>query len=221
MRTVLIVVLALVFGGSAAVGVHSLLTGAKADEPDTVPVVVASADIPRFTTVTPEMVTYRVCPKDLVPPGALTQIDEAIGRVSYLPLVKDEPVLDGRLAPRGSGRGLAAVVPKGMRAFTIQTPNISSGVAGFILPGNKVDVLLTLTNPGANDETGGGSTVTLLQNVEILAVDQRVEAPADNKVNPKELRSVTLVVTPEQATKLDLGQNKGKLHLALRNPEDD
>src|SRR5262249_19197290 len=102
--------------------------------------------------------------------------------------------------------------PKGMRGFTIPTPNISAGVAGFILPGNKVDVLLTVD---------GNRTVTLLQGLEILAVDQRVEAPAENKVDAKELRSVTLLVTPDQAAKLALGQNKGVLHLSLRHPEDE
>src|SRR5262249_53268290 len=90
----------------------------------------------------------------------------------------------------------------------------------FVLPGNKVDVLLTVSNHGASDTTGGGTTVTLLQNVEILAVDQRVEAPAGNKVDSKDLRSVTLLVTPDQAAKLDLGQNKGMLHLSLGHPED-
>jgi pilus assembly protein CpaB len=107
-----------------------------------------------------------------------------------------------------------------MRAVTIQTPNISTGVAGFILPGNKVDVLLTVSTSGASDPTGGGSTMTLLQNVEILAVDQRIEAPQDNKMDPKDLRSVTLLVTPVDAARLDLGQNKGTLHLALRNHAD-
>ena len=106
-----------------------------------------------------------------------------------------------------------------MRAFTIST-NVASGVAGFILPGNKVDVLMTLTAGGAKDVTGGGSTTTLLQNVEILAVDQKVEAPADNKVDSTNLRSVTLLVTPTSAAKLSLGQSKGTLHLTLRNPED-
>jgi pilus assembly protein CpaB len=105
-----------------------------------------------------------------------------------------------------------------MRGFTIPTPNISAGVAGFILPGNKVDVLLTVSGSGLND--AASRTITLLQGVEILAVDQRVEAPAENKVDAKELRSVTLLVTPDQAAKLDLGQNKGVLHLSLRNPED-
>jgi pilus assembly protein CpaB len=115
---------------------------------------------------------------------------------------------------------MAWLIPRGMRAFTITTANVTAGVAGFILPGNKVDVLLTVSSGGANDTTGGGNTTTLLQNVEILAVDQKIEAPVDNKVNASELHSVTLLVTPEQAAKLDLGQNKGTLHLTLRNPED-
>jgi Flp pilus assembly protein CpaB len=84
-----------------------------------------------------------------------------------------------------------------------------------------VDVLLTIGGGGGNDPTGGGSTTTLLQNVEILAyeivaVDQRVEVPADDKVDAKELRSVTLLVTPDQAARLDLEQNRGTLRLAPR-----
>src|SRR5262249_58073430 len=105
--------------------------------------------------------------------------------------------------------------------FTISTTTHASGVAGFIIPHSRVDVLLTVTRTGGqNDPTGGGQTSTLIQDVEILAVDQLVKAPAENRVDPKELRSVTLLVTPQQAAKLDLGQNKGILHLSLRNPED-
>jgi pilus assembly protein CpaB len=127
-----------------------------------------------------------------------------------------------------------------MRAFTIHTPSIASGVAGFVLPGNKVDVLLTIADLSGDTQsavfplatpsplgrntglrpTGGGSTTTLLQNVEILAVDQKIQAPAENKVDTNQLRSVTLLVTPQQANMLDLGQNKGTLHLALRNMDD-
>ena len=88
------------------------------------------------------------------------------------------------------------------------------GVAGFILPGNRVDVLLSLGEISGTNETGGGSTITLLENIEILAVDQKMDAPSDNKVDTKDLRSVTLLVTPQQANRLDLGQNKGMLHLA-------
>src|SRR5262249_24805780 len=141
-------------------------------------------------------------------------------RVVMSTLVKGEPVLDGKLAARGSARGMAALIPKGMRAFTIETPNVSSGVGGVILPGNKVDGLPPVKSPSDDKIVGGPRTNTLLQNVEILAVDQRVEAPSDNKMNTNELRSVTLLVTPDQAAKLTLGQNNGQLHLSLRNPED-
>ena len=115
---------------------------------------------------------------------------------------------------------MGAVIPKGMRAFTINTPNVASNVTGFILPGSKVDVLLTVKTNNPGDGTGGTITSTILQNMEILAVDQHVEATSSGKVDSKDLRSVTLLVTPQQAAKLDLGQNAGVIHLTLRNPED-
>jgi pilus assembly protein CpaB len=218
-RTVLIVILALVFGISAAVGVGMMRGPFAQAATETVPVVVAAADVARFSTVTASHLTTRNWPKELVPPGAVTSIEEATDRVALIPLVKGETIHESKLAGRGSGRGLAPGIEKGKRAFTIQTPNVASGVAGFILPGNKVDVLLTVSGQG-DEVTKNGVTITLLQNVEILAVDQRVEVPADNKVDARELRSVTLLVTPHEAGRLDLGQNKGTLHLSLRNPED-
>jgi len=222
-RSVLIVLLALVFGGAAALGITVMRRPEPPPPPpqiETVPVVVAATDVARFTTISSDHLRVKQLPKDAVPPNALTRIEDAAGRVTLVPLYYDEPVLDVKLASHGAGRGMAPGIEKGKRAFTIQTPNVASGVAGFILPGNKVDVLLTVSGNGANDPSGGGLTVTLLQDVEILAVDQRVEAPADNKVDANQLRSVTLLVTPNEAAKLDLGQNKGTLHLSLRNPED-
>jgi len=221
-RTVLILLLALVAGISAAAGVNALRQPVAASEgPDTVMIVVATADIPRFTSITTDMVTMHPYPRDLVPSGVLTSVEEALDRVVYVPLLKDEPVINTKLAAKGLGRGMAAGIPAGMQAYTIPTPTVSAGVAGFILPGNKVNVLLTVTSTGNNeDSTGGGSTTPLLQDVEILAVDQQVEAPAENKVNAKELRSVTLLVNPRQAAMLALGERKGTLTLSLRNPND-
>jgi Flp pilus assembly protein CpaB len=93
-------------------------------------------------------------------------------------------------------------------------------VGGFLLPGNHADVLLTTSGSGPNDSTGGGATTTLLQNIKVMAVAQRLDAPDSNKVDPAEVTTVTLLVTPDQAAKLDLGMNKGTLHLSLRNPGD-
>jgi pilus assembly protein CpaB len=154
-----------------------------------------------------------------VPAGAVTKVEDALERPVLGPVVKGEALLEGRLAPRGAGRGMAYKVPKGKRAFTIHTPTIEAGVAGFILPGNKVDVLLTVD--ARDDHTPhGASTVTLLQNVEILAIEQRVVAPAESKFDPNQLKSVTLLVTPQEAARLTLGQSRGKLCLTLRNHSD-
>jgi pilus assembly protein CpaB len=216
-RSGLIIMLSLVFGGSAAVGVNKYVTNIKPEvQPlEKVPVVVTVADIPRGASITAGLVKTCDYPKGMVPPGTLAKVEDVLDRAVSIPLVKDEPLLVSKLAPKGAGRGLAALVPDGMRAFTIHTPNVASGVAGFILPGNRVDVLLTM------DSKGSSMTTTLLQNLEILAVDQSIDAPAENKVDSKQLRSVTLLVTPDQAAKLGLAQNKGSLHLSLRNLKDD
>jgi pilus assembly protein CpaB len=218
-QSVIAVVLALVFGGSAAIGVRQYVGRGATPPAETVSVVVAAMSIPRGMLVTPDLIKTRDYPQDLVPTGAILKKEDAQNRSAFTTMVVGEPLLESKLSPKGQ-RGLASLVADGMRAFTITT-NVASGVAGFILPGNKVDVLLTFSNGGSNDFTGGGSTTTLLQNVEILAVDQEVEAPAKNKVDSNNLRSVTLLVTPNQAAKLSLGQNKGTLHLTLRNPKDE
>jgi pilus assembly protein CpaB len=221
LRSLLVIGLALVSGISAALGVRFFidnpLTG---PDPETVPVVVAAADVPRGMTLSDDLLKTRACPKDLVPVGAITRAEEVIGRVAFTPLVKDEPVLEGKLATKGSGRGMAALTQKGMRTFTIPTPTVAAGVAGFILPGDKVDVLLTVKGQNQNDGSGGGITTRLLQNVEVLAVNQRLSAPSENKVDPKELQSVTLLVSPNQDGMLALAQTMGTLHLSLRNGGD-
>lgn len=218
-RNAIVLILALVFGLSAAVGVNLYLR--RTGEQRTMEldqIVVTTADIPRGVTVTPTHLKLRDWPRDHVPVGAVKQIEDAQGRVASGSMVKGEVVLETKLSSKEAGRGLAAMVPTGMRAFTIHMPQISSGVAGFVLPGNKVDVLLTI---GTTDSTSGGAlTLTLLQNLEILAVDQRLNPPSENKVDPRMLQSVTLLVTPDQAAQLDLAQNRGTLHLTLRNPED-
>lgn len=222
--TMVMIALALVFGGSAAFGVRALMMsegegGGKAS--NTVAVVMTARDIMRGSILSADDLTTREYRKAEVPAGAVLKVEEAIDRTASMAMVKGEPLLGAKLSPKGAGRGLAALIPKGKRAVTIQTPNVATAMAGLLTPGNIVDVMLTVTDTGANDTTGGGSTTTLLQRVEILAVDQRVDTPADAKADGKDMRSVTLLVTPRQASYLDLGQNRGILHLALRNADDD
>ena len=205
------------FGGSAAFGVNKYVTnrsGVSFHPMDVASVVVAAKDIPRGASITADLLTIRECQKGMLPPGTLEKVADALDRTVFVPLVKGEPLLEGKLAPKGARRGMAALVPDGLRAFTILTPSVAAGVGGFILPGNKVDVLLTV------DWKRDSLTTTLLQNLEFLAVDQRIDSPADNRIDPRQLLSVTLLVTPDQAARLDLAQNKGSLHLALRNHKD-
>lgn len=230
-RTIVTVVLALAFAAAATLGVHQLMTSQKAEESrgiEMTNILVAATDITRGHVIAEGDVKTVEWPKAMIPPGMVAELDDAIGRSALIETMKDEPLFDRKLAARNAGHGLAALVPAGMRAFTIHTPTASAGVGGFILPGNKVDVLLTVNAPHGGDSNAGSTTTTLLQCVEILAVDQRLDNPTSN-VNLGELKSalvwqlpsaVTLLVTPRQAATLGLAMDKGTLHLSLRNPED-
>lgn len=218
-QSILIVALGLVFSVCAAIAVKLYVQRMSGPEPiATVPVVVATMDVPRGATISSEQVEVKSWPKELAPPFVVQKVEDAVGKAVVDAFVRGEPVMTNKVASQEAGRGLSALVPPGMRAFTIHTPQIASRVAGFILPGNKVDVLFTISAPDA--ETGGAVTTTLLQNVEILAVDQQLHPPSENRIDYNLLQSVTLLVTPDEAAKLDLAQNRGTLHLTLRNAQD-
>jgi pilus assembly protein CpaB len=219
-RTILVAAFAVVFGVISAVGAFISQRQSSGAEV-MVEVVTAADDLPWGTILTEQLVKLSRFPKDSVPAGALTEIALVTGRTTRDTLSKGQMLLQNRLTEAGAGRGLPPLIPKGMRAVSIQTPTVSSGVTGFVVPGNKVDVVLTMHGQGTDDVSGGGRTITLLQNVSVLAVDQNIEAPTENKMDLKEMRTVTLVVTPKQAQELDLGQNKGILRLTLRNPLDE
>lgn len=220
-RTIVVALLALICAGSAMFAVNQIITARPTPtEVNTVPVVIAARDMPRGSQLSEASLTVQQWQAEHAPAGALQSIEQAKERSTMTPIFRGEPILDNKLASRESGRGLASMIEPGMRAFTIQTPHVSAGVGGFLMPDDKVDVLLTTTGGGPDDRTGGGATTTLLQNVTVMAVAQRLDAPETNTVELNELKSVTLLVTPDQAAKLDLGMNKGVLHLSLRNPED-
>jgi pilus assembly protein CpaB len=200
---------------------------------NTTEVVVAKTDIPRGTLVSALLLDKKEVTKDAVGEGALKNVTAAEDRMTLEAMAKGEIVYDRRLAPKGQ-RGLATQIKEGMRAFTIETPRDSTSVSGLIVPGNHVDVILNMTGQMSEEMaelTGGGSSLTLLQNVEVLAVDNRVESgppPATvgstitgPRAIDQDYKSVTLLVTPPQASILTLGQSRGTLHLSLRHPNDD
>ncbi len=147
---------------------------------------------------------------------AVHTVAEAVGRGVISAIYRDEPVLSTRLAPKGAGAGLAAMIPVGMRAVALPVNEVV-GLAGFVSPGMRVDVLVS----GAGSVQGGQSgTVcrTILQNIEVLSAGQKVERNIEGK--PESAQVVNLLVTPNQAEILDLASGQTKVQLVLRNPLD-
>ena len=215
-RVLVVVVLAVVCGLSAVFLVQAIRKPVNAPTIDRTPVVFAVDDVKTGEMVSEKGVEVRQIPTEQVPEDAIRKISDAIDRAAKSTIDKGDMLRELKLADKGAGRGMAALIQPGMRAFTIQTPSYSSSLGGFLLPGNLVDINLTIS---AN-ASGGEPPRTLLQDVKVLAVDKNVSASASNKINPEEARFVTVEVNPEDALKLQLGQNQGTLGLTLRNPSD-
>ncbi|WP_165069000.1 Flp pilus assembly protein CpaB [Paludisphaera rhizosphaerae] len=219
-QTMLVAILALASGLAAVLGVKGMMKKPAVVVEEKAKVVTAKAELARAQSIEAAAIEVKEIPKSQVPEGALASIEETAGRIPSIPLLKGEIVVEPKLLPKGSRAGMASMIPPGMRAFTILTPTFSSSLAGFLQPGNRVDVLLTIQPPGSQGDDGSATT-TILQNIELLAVHTLVDAPVEAKANLSETRSVTLLVTPRQASILDLAQDKGKLHLSLRNSLDE
>jgi pilus assembly protein CpaB len=150
------------------------------------------------------------------PAGASSQIQDFVGRGVITKIYAKEAILDSRLARKGAGGGLAAMIPPGMRAVAIPVNQVV-GVAGFAVPGMHVDVLISGTPPGSHAATGT-QTRTLLQNIEVLSAGQDFKKDAEGK--PVAVQVVNLLVTPEQAEELSLASHQTAIQLVLRNPLD-
>ena len=153
-----------------------------------------------------------------LPKGAILKKEQVIGRGVISNLYLGEPILESRLAAPGSGGGLAATIPQGMRATAVRVNEVV-GVAGFVTPGMRVDVLITGNPPGVTANTGQGSLVrTLLQNIEVLSAGTDIQRDAEGK--PLQVQVVNLLVTPAQAEILSLASSETHIQLVLRNPLD-
>jgi len=218
-RSLVVLMLAIICGGAAAYGVLQLRRPASVVKADVemAQILVASQYLAKGQSLTEKDVAVKPWPKAYLPPDAIVEVSGIQGRIVLVPMLAEDPVIQTKLAASDSDSGLAGLLDKGKRAFTIQANTAASNVAGFVRPGNIVDVLVHLRS-NVKDDTGGGETKTLLQAIEILAVDQVLDETT-GKVSP-DLKSVTLEVTPEQANALDCGQNAGQLTLSLRNPQD-
>lgn len=176
-------------------------------------VVVASRPLAVGLTVKAADVKVVKMPAQAFPKGGFSKPEDVLDRPVVANILAEEPILEGRLAQRGSGVGLAPVIPVGMRAVTVRVNDVV-GVAGFVLPGMRVDVLIT-GNPPGNRTT---VTKTILQNILVLSAGKTLQTDASGK--PVDAPNVTLLVTPQQAELLTLAGSEGRIQLVLRNGGD-
>jgi len=149
------------------------------------------------------------------PPGAILKVEDAVGRATLDPVFDKEPLFDARLAPRGAGAGLAATIPPGMRAVAVPVNEVV-GVAGFVTPGAKVDILISgqPLQAGSNDAI----SKTLLQDIEVLSAGQNIQKDKEGKPVPSAV--VNVLVTPKEAEILSLAVHQTQIQMVLRNPTD-
>jgi pilus assembly protein CpaB len=177
-------------------------------------VVVAGEKLGLGTRITTAQLRTVPWPKGVALEGAFGDVEELVGRGVVVPIVANEPVLESKLAPREAGAGLTTAIPAGMRAVAVKVNDVI-GVAGFVLPGTRVDVILT-GSPDDGHETDTARVI--LENVQVLTAGRNVEPDATG--TPQNVPVVTLLVTPDDAQRLSLASADGHIQLALRNPLD-
>src|SRR5271156_4280083 len=149
--------------------------------------------------------------------GMFTRIADCANRAVITPLAENEPILESKLAATQSGAGLPATIPEGMRALSVAVNDVV-GVAGFVIPGTMVDVLVTGKAAGTGRGGDENITRTILENVRALAAGQKIEQDREGK--PQTVPVITLLVTPDDAARLTMASTEGKIQLALRNTVD-
>ena len=175
--------------------------------------VAASANMEAGQVIKAENLRLVDWPSTVPLPGAFTAPQPVVGRIVMYPLAAGEPILERQLASAGSGLGLTIKIPDGMRAISLRSDEVV-GVAGFLLPGTHVDVLVTMHPPGGADPV----TNTVLQDVQVLASGQKIEPDPEGK--PVNTTVVTLLVKPDDAERVDLASTQGIVHFVLRNGVD-
>jgi pilus assembly protein CpaB len=193
---------------------QSRLAAAAQSKPASIPIVVAVRDLEIGTLIRDVDLTTAEW-VGTPPKGALVSKDAVLGRGVVSQIYQGEPILETRLAAAGSGGGLAATIPQGMRACAVRVDDVV-GVAGFVLPGMRVDVLVSGNAPGSTNQ--GPKVKTLLQNIQVLSAGANIQKDGEGK--PVQVPVVNLLVTPEQAELLSLASNQTRIQLVLRNPLD-
>lgn len=213
-----IIIIAVILGLITVVALNSYIRSLDTPAMATIPhteVVVAINTIPAHTRITSEMLGTVSIPSEAVHPEALTSLDDAVGGISRVDIIKDEQLLASRVATEDRRASLSYRVPEGMRAISIPVAEVS-GVAGYISAGDKVDMLVTYSDDEINETT---ITYTVFQNIIVLATGEFTREVDDEE--PQVSTTVTLAVTPEQAEVVAYANRMGAFHLTLRSPLDE
>jgi pilus assembly protein CpaB len=215
-RIFTVLMLAIGVGGTFAFATYRYIQNIPERHVDlpTTPVVVAANDLPLGTALRREDLRVIAWPASAVPAGAFKDPQEVLQRGLIQPVTQNEAILPSKLAPTEAGAGLPPVIPEGMRALSVRVNDVI-GVAGYVLPGSRVDVIATVS-PTQN-QTDMTSKV-VLTNVLVLTAGTRIEQDAQQK--PVSVSVVTLLVDPVEAERLTLASTEGKIQLALRHPLD-
>jgi len=213
-RLLLIGFIALALGAFVSLIVYrSLQSRAGSKTPPGEDVVIAADDLQVGTKIDDKDIRVVHFPSGDLPDGRYRQKTKVVGRGVVLPIAKGEFILQNKLAGENAGYGLPSLIPPGMRAVSVRV-NDTTSVSGFVLPGTRVDVLLTGNPQGSNEQQTG----TVLENVAVIATGQRLERNSAGEAQSAPV--VTLLVSPDDAERLTLASSQGHIQLALRNPLD-
>jgi pilus assembly protein CpaB len=216
-RIFAVIAIAVLAGGGLAYGTYNFMQNqpVKTVNAATQPVVVAAADLSLGAELKKEDLHVATFPAGQAPEGAFATTEEIVGRGIIVPIVKNEPILAAKLASKEAGHGLPPVIPDGMRAVSVRVNEVI-GVAGYVLPGTRVDVVATQSPTMSQTDM---TSKVVLANVQVVTAGTRMEQDQE-KGKPVQVTVVTLLVTPEQVERLALASTEGKIQLALRNPLD-
>lgn len=218
-RSMFFVLLSLLFGVGAVLLAQSWLKQRQPTEgnPNQSIVVTMAVNVPAGTVLETRHLSIQNIPNELVPDDAITSTSDAVEMVAKFPMIRGDILHPDKLAQRGEGSVLASLIEPNKRAVTIRVNDVV-GVAGFLLPGNRVDVLVTYKVGNLRSESAESVTDVVLSNLKVLAVDQKVDQETNQ---PLVVRAVTLEVSLEEAETLMSARSRGIIQLALRNPTDE
>ena len=220
-RTLIVMTVAVATAGLAAFGVYQAIQKMplRKVEMETVPVVVAARAIPVGTRLTTDDVKVVAWPARTQVPGAFSNVPAVVDRGVIAPIGQNEPVTATRVAGPESGSGLPPIIPAGMRAISVRVNEVV-GVAGFVLPGTRVDVLVAVDDDGDDSNRKEPMARTVVDNVQVLTAGTRYDQDEAKDGKPQRSTVVTLAVLPADGERIALASNEGKLSLVLRNPRD-